>query len=164
MYVPVLLSAGIIEEVELMWVCCRWCVDLFLFSRGCWHKHVICSSSWKYIPEHATNFGTLYVWGAHVPKVRGGLISTVVSMLQTRWAHCTFLSQKQVLIMALYNWNDNTDVRWDVPVGTVPMPWEGNDGLIPCTGRHILFSPCGQDWHYDHSAPIYWVTWFLPHL
>jgi len=31
MYVPVLLSAAIVEELELIWVCCRWHVDLFCF-------------------------------------------------------------------------------------------------------------------------------------
>ena len=27
----VLLSAAIVEELELIWVCCRWRVDLFCF-------------------------------------------------------------------------------------------------------------------------------------
>ena len=31
----VLLSAAIVEELELIWVCCRWRVDLFMFSCGC---------------------------------------------------------------------------------------------------------------------------------
>jgi hypothetical protein len=35
----VLLSAAIVEEWELIWVCCGWRVDLFLFSCGCWRKH-----------------------------------------------------------------------------------------------------------------------------
>jgi len=39
MYVPLLLSAAIVEELELIWVCCRWRVDLFLFSCDCWSKH-----------------------------------------------------------------------------------------------------------------------------
>jgi hypothetical protein len=30
-----LLSAAIVEELELIWVCCGWHVDLFLFSCGC---------------------------------------------------------------------------------------------------------------------------------
>jgi len=29
MYVPVLLSDAIVEKLELIWVCCRWRVDLF---------------------------------------------------------------------------------------------------------------------------------------
>jgi len=41
MYVPVLLSVAIVEESELISVCYRWRVDLFLFSCGCWRKHVI---------------------------------------------------------------------------------------------------------------------------
>jgi len=39
MYVLVLLSAAIMEELELKWVCRGWGVDLLLFSRGCWRKH-----------------------------------------------------------------------------------------------------------------------------
>jgi len=39
MYVPVVSSAAIVEKLELIWVCCRWRVDLFMFSCGCWHKH-----------------------------------------------------------------------------------------------------------------------------
>jgi len=35
----VLLSVAIVEELELIWVCCRWRIDLFLFSRVCWRKH-----------------------------------------------------------------------------------------------------------------------------
>jgi len=35
MYVPVLLSAPIVEKLELIWVCCWWRVDLFRFSCGC---------------------------------------------------------------------------------------------------------------------------------
>jgi len=35
MYVPVLLSPAIVEELELIRVCCRWGVDVFLFSCGC---------------------------------------------------------------------------------------------------------------------------------
>jgi len=31
MYVPVLLSAAIVEELKLISVCCRWRVDLFYF-------------------------------------------------------------------------------------------------------------------------------------
>jgi len=31
MYVPVLLSDAIVEKVELIWACCRWSVDLFMF-------------------------------------------------------------------------------------------------------------------------------------
>jgi hypothetical protein len=31
MYVPVLLSVAIVEELELIWVCCGWRVDLFCF-------------------------------------------------------------------------------------------------------------------------------------
>jgi hypothetical protein len=31
----VLLSAAVVEELELICVCCRWRVDLFLFSCGC---------------------------------------------------------------------------------------------------------------------------------
>jgi hypothetical protein len=34
----VMLSAAIVEESELIWVCCGWRVDLFLFSRGCWRQ------------------------------------------------------------------------------------------------------------------------------
>jgi len=33
----VLLSVGIVEELELIWVC-WWRVDLFLLSCGCWRK------------------------------------------------------------------------------------------------------------------------------
>jgi hypothetical protein len=32
MYVPVLLSAVIVEELELIWVCCGWRVDTYLFK------------------------------------------------------------------------------------------------------------------------------------
>jgi hypothetical protein len=35
----VLLSAAIVEELELIWACCGWRVDLLLFSCGCWLKH-----------------------------------------------------------------------------------------------------------------------------
>jgi len=38
-YVPVLLFADIVEELELIWVYCRWRVDLFMFSCDCWRKH-----------------------------------------------------------------------------------------------------------------------------
>jgi hypothetical protein len=31
MYVPLLLSATVVEKLELIWVCCRWRVDLFVF-------------------------------------------------------------------------------------------------------------------------------------
>jgi hypothetical protein len=31
----VLLSAAIVKELELILVCCRWHVDLLLFSCGC---------------------------------------------------------------------------------------------------------------------------------
>jgi hypothetical protein len=31
MYIPLLLSAAIVEELELIWVCCWWRVDLFCF-------------------------------------------------------------------------------------------------------------------------------------
>jgi len=31
-YIAVLLSAAIVEELELIWVCCGWRNDLFLFS------------------------------------------------------------------------------------------------------------------------------------
>jgi len=34
----VLLSAAIVEELELIWVCCGWRVDLLWFSCGCWRK------------------------------------------------------------------------------------------------------------------------------
>jgi hypothetical protein len=34
MYIPVLLSDAIVEELELIWVC-EWRVDLFLFLFGC---------------------------------------------------------------------------------------------------------------------------------
>jgi len=39
MYVPVVLSAAIVEKLGLIWVCCRWRVDLFMFSCGWWCKH-----------------------------------------------------------------------------------------------------------------------------
>jgi hypothetical protein len=35
MYVPILLSAAVVEELELILMCCRWHVNLFLFSCGC---------------------------------------------------------------------------------------------------------------------------------
>jgi hypothetical protein len=35
----VMLSAAIVEELELIWVFCGWGVDLFLYSCGCWRKH-----------------------------------------------------------------------------------------------------------------------------
>jgi len=28
----------IVEELELIWVCCGWRVDMFLFSCSCWHN------------------------------------------------------------------------------------------------------------------------------
>jgi hypothetical protein len=31
----VLLSAAIVEKLELIWACCGWRVDLFMFSCGC---------------------------------------------------------------------------------------------------------------------------------
>jgi hypothetical protein len=31
----VLLSAAVVEKLELIWVCCRWRVDLLMFSCGC---------------------------------------------------------------------------------------------------------------------------------
>jgi len=34
----VLLSAAIVEELELISVCCRWHVYLVLFSCGCWRS------------------------------------------------------------------------------------------------------------------------------
>jgi len=39
MYVPVLLSAAIVIDLELIWVCCRWRVDLILFLCDCWRNH-----------------------------------------------------------------------------------------------------------------------------
>jgi hypothetical protein len=50
----VLLSAAIVEELELIWVCCRWGVDLFLFSCGFWRKHGVYApeDGWQWRPKH----------------------------------------------------------------------------------------------------------------
>ena len=55
--VPVLLSAAIVEELELMWVCCGWGVTLFLFSCGCWRKHgVLLKMGDSENPKHVEQF------------------------------------------------------------------------------------------------------------
>jgi hypothetical protein len=58
MYVPVLLSAAIVEELELIWVCCRWHVDLFCFHVVADVSNVLCTVvSWG-----VTVFLSLMIW------------------------------------------------------------------------------------------------------
>jgi hypothetical protein len=56
MYIPILLSAAVVEELELIWVCCRWRVDLFFFSCGYWQ-------AWYRLPTEIRGFVHL----CHVP-------------------------------------------------------------------------------------------------